>query len=280
MSIEPTQSKSPQPGQGTAQSAADRPPALLLQAVEAHGGIDRWRRLDGLASSIVIGGDLWGLKGIEMDRTPRRTTTSFRRQWTRQAPFGAPGWHMTWTPHHAEIVESGGRVVAERTGGRSAFDRDHAGKWDALNLAYFNGYAMWIYHAAPFVLMNSGYISHEIPAVEHDGELLRGINVRFPPRIHTHSREQQFYFDREGLLRRHDYEVEIWGDAPASHFLSDYVTEGGLRLPQRRRVYARRSDNTPDLRSAIVTIDLSDYSVFRSTGAAEPVVGGANSDRR
>lgn len=271
MATESMQLKSSSSGQGAEMSAVDQPPEVLLKAVDAHGGIDRWRRFDGLASSIVIGGDLWGIKGIDMDRTPRRTTTSFRRQWTRQAPFGGPDWHMTWTPHQAEIVDGGGRVVAQRSGGRSAFDRDHAGKWDPLNLAYFNGYAMWIYHAAPFILLGAGYTSHEIPAVEHDGELLRGISVRFPPRIHTHSREQQFYFDREGLLRRHDYEVEVWGNAPAAHFLSDYVTEGGLRFPQRRRVYARKPDNTPDLRSAIVTIELSDYSVFRSTGATEPV---------
>jgi hypothetical protein len=88
------------------------------------------------------------------------------------------------------------------------------------------------------------------------------LSVRFPERVHSHTREQRFYFSSDGLLRRHDYEVEVWADVPAAHFLSDYVDVIGLKFPSRRTVFARRADGTPDLDFTLVTIELSDYTLF------------------
>ena len=243
-------------------SASERPAPLLEEALASHGGLERWRQFDGVASTIVVGGALWRIKGIELDRTPHRTTSEFRRQWTRQTSFGNPNWTMTWTPQHVEIVEDGGRVIAFRNDGRNAFDRSLDGRWDPLNLAYFNGYAMWTYHAAPFVLAAAGYESSEIAAIEHEGETLRGVSVRFPESVHTHSREQRFYFGEDGLLRRHDYDVDVWANAAAAQFLSEYVAVGGLKFPSRRSVFARNPDGTPNLELNLVTIELSDYTLF------------------
>jgi len=240
----------------------ERPAPLLAEALDAHGGLERWRGFKGVASTIVVGGELWRLKGVEMDRTPRRTTSEFRRQWTRQTQFGNPDWTMTWTPRYAQIADRGGRVIACRSDGRDAFNRSLDGRWDPMNLAYFNGYAMWTYHAAPFALATAGYESSEIAAIEHEGEMLRGVSVRFPASVHTHSREQRFYFGADGLLRRHDYEVDVWANASAAHFLSDYVVAGGLKFPSRRSVFARNLDGTPNLDLNLVTIELSDYTLF------------------
>lgn len=49
-----------------------------------------------------------------------------------------------------------------------------------LNLAYFNGYAMWTYHATPFVFGEPGYEARDVAPIENDGETLRGVAVRFP----------------------------------------------------------------------------------------------------
>ena len=80
---------------------------LLKDAIEAHGGVERWQRYNGVAVTLVTAGGLWDLKGANMLRTPRRFKSEFRRQWTRETPFGAPGLSLTWTPKHAEIVGSG-----------------------------------------------------------------------------------------------------------------------------------------------------------------------------
>jgi hypothetical protein len=59
--------------------------SLLDEVIYAHGGVDRWRRFKGVASSIITGGMLWDIKGAKIIRTPRRATSAFRRQWTRVA---------------------------------------------------------------------------------------------------------------------------------------------------------------------------------------------------
>jgi hypothetical protein len=135
----------------------NQPSALLKKAIDAHGGLDRRRRFNGVASTIITGGMLWDVKRVKIIRTPRRATSEFRRQWTRVAPFGDPDWTMTWEPKHVEIADSNGTVIAQRDNGRDAFDRSYDAPWDPLNLAYFNGYAMWSYHAFPFVFAEAGY---------------------------------------------------------------------------------------------------------------------------
>ena len=46
--------------------------SLLNDALDAHGGADRWRQFQGVASTIVSGGRLWEIKGAKIVRTPRR----------------------------------------------------------------------------------------------------------------------------------------------------------------------------------------------------------------
>lgn len=235
---------------------------LLEEALEAHGGFDRWRKFKGLASTIRTGGSLWELKGAPLIPVPRRATSEFRRQWTQVAPFGEPDWTMTWTPEHVAITAGDGTVIAERDDGREAFDRSYDGKWDPLNLAYFNGYAMWTYHATPHVFGEPGYEARDVEPIEDAGEMLRGVAVRFPESVHSHTREQRFYFASDGLLRRHDYTVDVWADTPAAHFIHDYVDVDGLKYPTRRSVYGIREDGSLDLNFNIVTIAMSDYELF------------------
>ena len=235
---------------------------LLGEALEAHGGHGRWRKFVGISSTISTGGKLWELKGAPLIPVPRRATSEFRRQWTRVAPFGEPDWTMTWTPEHVEISAGDGSIIAERENGREAFDRSFTGLWDPLNLAYFNGYAMWTYHATPFVFGEPGYEARDIAPIENDGETLRGVSVRFPESVHSHSREQRFYFGSDRLLCRHDYTVDVWADTPAAHFTSAYVDVDGLKYPTSRNVFALKPDGTLDRDFSAVTIELSNYTLF------------------
>ena len=233
---------------------------LLAEALDAHGGIDRWRQFRGLSSTIVSGGHLWGLKGIEMPPVPRVATTDFHRQWMSVTPFGEPDWTMTWLPERVVIEASNNSLIAERNQPREAFTgHDYDTPWDPLHLAYFNGYAMWLYHAAPFILAEPGYEVSNLPSIDHEGEDLRGVSVRFPESVHSHSREQHFYFSDNGLIRRHEYHVDVWAGTNAAHMLSDYVEVEGFQLPTRRRVYPRNRDGSMRSDFNIVAVDLSNY---------------------
>nr|WP_310524431.1 hypothetical protein [Polymorphobacter sp.] len=233
----------------------------LAAALEAHGGLERWQSLQGMQSTIVSGGELWATKGITMDARSRVADTDFRQQRTVIAPFGNPGWTMRWSPEHIAITDIAGDVIAERDDPRSAFaGHEYATPWDPLHLAYFNGYAMWTYHALPFVLAEPGCEVADIAPVEHDGETLRGISARFADGIHTHSRAQRFYFGADGLLRRQDYDVSIWANTPAAHILSDYIDVEGYKLPTRRRAHPRHTDGSFDADTDFVTIAQSNYA--------------------
>lgn len=93
---------------------------------------------------------------------------------------------------------------------------------------------------------------------EERGETWRRLLVRFPPRIASHSAEQTFYFGEDGLLRRHDYVVEIAGNSRAAHYVSDHHDVAGIVVPTKRRVFFRQPDNTPGPVPVLISIDLSD----------------------
>jgi len=113
----------------------------------------------------------------------------------------------------------------------------------------------------PFALGEPDYEVTEIPSIDQDGLLLRGLRVRFPPNIHTHCREQSLYFEDRGLLRRQDYEVDVAGKFRAGHLISEYVDVQGLLFANKRRVFGRNEDGTLQLEKMPVSVDLFDFQL-------------------
>jgi hypothetical protein len=235
---------------------------LLFTALDAHGGLERWRERVGLSSSMSISGELRRKKGMPATATPLRVTTDFHRQWTRMEHFGEADWTMIWTPERVQIENDDWEPIAVREQPRKAFEgHDFDTPWDILHLAYFSGYEMWTYNALPFVLAEPGYAVREIDPILEGGQLLRGLRARFPIGVHTHSAEQRFYFSSDGLLRRHDYDVDVVGGARAAQFLSDYVEVDGFQLPRTRRVHPRDRDGLVQRDTVLVAIDAADFSL-------------------
>lgn len=233
---------------------------LLAEVLDAHGGLDRWRRYSTLSATIVTGGEFWAMKDIVQDSDPRRSTVDLRRQRATLAPYGNPDWTSVFTPDRIAIEDRSGTVIAERFDPRAAFE-GHAmtTPWDPLHRAYFNGYALWTYFNAPFLLAEPDFAIEEIAAMETDGEMWRGLRATYPDRIATHSSVQDFYFGPDGLLRRHDYHVDIAGGFAGAHLVADHVDVDGLKLPTRRRAYQRNDDLSVRPDPLMVSIDLSDF---------------------
>jgi hypothetical protein len=160
------------------------------------------------------------------------------------------------------IEAQDGEIIAEQEHPRKTF-AGHAWEtpWTPLQLGYFNGYAMWTYYNLPFLLGEPGIEAAEIPSIEHDGLVLQGLRVRFPDNIHTHSTEQNLYFDESGLLRRQDYEVDVAGKNRAAHLISEYSDVQGLKFPTKRRVFVRNEDGTLRRDRILVSIDLFDFEL-------------------
>jgi hypothetical protein len=231
---------------------------LLAEVLEAHGGLDRWRSFTRVTAKVVTGGSLWGMKGVDIDGAPRSMTSDFKRQWTRTAPFGNPDWHMIYQPDCVLIATHAGEAIAQQQRPRETF-ADHVWEtpWSPLQLGYFNGYAMWTYYNLPFLLGEPGVETTEIAPIDQEGRALRGLRAQFASAIHTHCPEQKLYFDDEGLLRRHDYQVDVAGGTRAAQLIADYVEVQGLRFPTRRRVFMRNEDGTFQPDRLLVSVDLS-----------------------
>jgi hypothetical protein len=229
--------------------------ALAKQAIDAHGGLERWNQFTALSAHLIQGGAFWAAKGKAGVLADVTVTVDLRDEKASHWPFGSPDRRSRFEPQRVAIEDANGSVLGELLQPRASFG-GHAATWSDLQLAYFAGYAMWTYLNIPFLLARLGVESEEVEPWQESGDAWRGLKVRFPADIATHSTEQTLYFDRQGLLRRQDYNVEIDGTSGAAHYLYDHKEFSGIVFPTKRRVFRRQPDGHPASGMSIISIDL------------------------
>lgn len=232
---------------------------LAKFAIEAHGGLDRWRQLKTVSARLLQGGVLWALKGKNGILNDVHVTADLRKEWASHWPFTKPNRHTSFQPDRVAIETTDGEIVAELLNPRESF-KGHLleTRWDDLQLAYFAGYAMWTYLNTPFLFALPDVETEEIESWQENGEAWRRLRVTFPPGIATHSAEQTFYFDQRGLLKRHDYDVDISGGTTAAHYVSELEEVSGIIVPTRHRIFGRQPDGKAVPTPVVVSIDLSE----------------------
>lgn len=227
----------------------------LSKIFDAHGGLDHWRSLSSLDVEMSAWGFLFTVKRITPQRHAR-LTISTREPHVVLHDYPAHG--QSTVVHggtRVEIRNADGSVVEARDNPRGAFRHGRLLRWDAIDFAYFCGYAMWNYLNLPFLLAEPGVTVTELDQRTTGTRL----QVRYPDTIPTHSPTQELYFDRSGLLLRHDYTAEVVGNwAKAAHLCRDYRRFGGLWVPTTRRVYPRGPDNRPLPLPTLVAVDVHD----------------------
>jgi hypothetical protein len=227
-------------------------------AIDAHGGLQRWRQFERLAAGLVQGGALWPLKGQAQTLERTTVTVDLRKEWASHAPFGAGHRRSEFQSGRVALEAADGTVLEELLDPRKSFaGHTLQTPWTELQLAYFAGCAMWTYLNTPFLLAWPGVETEEIEPWRTSNGLWRRLAVRFPADIATHSAVQTLYFDAEGLLKRHDYDVEIAGNTPGAHLVGDYVEVSGIRFPTKRRIFARQPDGSFNEEPLVVSIGLS-----------------------
>ncbi|HEV7324801.1 MAG TPA: hypothetical protein VGN91_07020 [Bosea sp. (in: a-proteobacteria)] len=233
--------------------------ALLDEVIEAHGGLARRKAFERIEASAVTTGGLFPLKGLPIDTTRRRMSVWLHEQRASVAPFGAPDQRTAFGADRLAVEKTDGTVVAESRDLPALFaGHGLSTPWGPLHRAYFNGYAMWLYLNSPFVLAMEGVTVRELAPWREGEEECRVLQASFPGDMVTHSRQQEFYFDRKLDLKRHDYRVDIAGSFAAAQMIGDYVEVQGLRVPTRRRAYVRGPDARPVADLLMVAIDLGD----------------------
>jgi hypothetical protein len=237
---------------------------LATLAMDAHGGVERWLRLKTLSARLLQDGVLWKLKGHDGVLRDVQLTVDLRREWVSHRPFGQSDRHTSFQPERVAIEASNGDVVEERLHPRESF-KGHVldTPWDNLQLAYFAGYAMWTYVNTPFLFASPGVETDEIAPWQENGETWRRLRATFPANLATHSTEQTFYFDRRGLLKRHDYDVDVAGGTPAAHYVSQLQAVSGIIMPTKHTILGRQPDGRPVMTPLVVSIDMSEIEFDR-----------------
>jgi hypothetical protein len=232
--------------------------SLAQLTIDAHGGLKRWRRFEWVSAHLRTGGVLWTQKHQQGVLDDVNVRVGLHTEWASHAPFIESNVRTSFEPHRVAIERADGQVIEERLHPRDSFaGHGMDTPWDRLQLAYFAGYAMWTYLTTPFLLAMDGVASEELSPRYEEGKTWRRLRITFPREIATHSTVQTLYIDPDGLVKRHDYNVEISGDNPAAHYVHDYQQASGILVPTKRRVLRRRQDGTSAPDPFLVTIDLS-----------------------
>lgn len=121
---------------------------------------------------------------------------------------------------------------------------------------------MWTYLNTPFLYTHDGFNTEEIQSIQVAGETWRRLNLTFPDNVKSHTREQISCFGPDGLLRRHDYTVDILGGATGLNYASDYHDVDGIMVPTKRRVYAYEGDYQLVKEPLLVAIDMGEITLL------------------
>lgn len=247
-------------GLGSHNMITDDARPLVERAIAAHGGSALWAPGRELVVRFTAGGPAFAVKGHRRtlnDLTGRVATTGQRVTMT---PFPKPGHHGVFDAGDVRIRESGGAVVAARRHSRTGPRRLRRRlRWDALDLLYFTGAALWTYLALPFALARDDVTVGALGPCTEQGERWQRLGVRFHAGLHTHGTAQILYLDDAGRIRRHDYTAEAFGDwARAAQYCEDHRRFGDLLAPTRRLVHPCRPGGAPLSAITLVRIALHD----------------------
>lgn len=233
--------------------------ALVSKIIDAHGGLEQWRKFSSLRARLIQGGALWTLKGHPSTLSETNVTVDLAREWASHSPFGQKAMISSFEPGRVALSNADGEVLEELLDPRSSFaGHTLETPWSELQLAYFAGCAMWTYLNMPFLLAHENVEVEELADWSENGETWHRLKVTFPADIVSHSAIQTIYFDDAGLLKRHDYDVEIAGGTPGAHYISGYTDVQGIKIPTSRRIYPRQADGQSLPEPLVVSIELSD----------------------
>jgi hypothetical protein len=234
---------------------------LLDLALQAHGGMERWRQLSSIRVAASITGAIWFVKGqgdalkdvvLTVDTTTEGVTIDFPGR----------GRRAIFTPSRIVIESEDRTLIAARDDPKTSFvGHQRETPWDEIHVVYFVGEALWTYLNTPFLYARDSFATQEISPIEVNGETWRRLQVTFPDDVRSHTRSQISCFGPDGLLRRHDYTVDILGGATGLNYATAYRDVDGIIIPTKRRVYAYEGDYQPVWEPLLVSIDMGAITI-------------------
>jgi len=234
---------------------------LLDLAVKAHGGLARWNEVNTITVVASITGAIWYVKG-KPDILKNVVITAETRRERVTLDFPGQDKRAIFRPDRVVIEKLDGTLIEARDNPEESFaGQQRETPWDDIQVAYFAGEALWTYLNTPFLCTHEGFKTEEIAPLKLETETWRRLKVTFPDNVTSHTREQILCFGHNGLLRRHDYTVDILGGAPGLNYAFDYRNVDGIVFPTKRRVFAYEGDYQPVTEPLLVAIDLGQITL-------------------
>jgi hypothetical protein len=234
---------------------------LLAFVLDAHGGLKRWNEFKTLKAEVSVDGAIWQVKqqpglladkAFEIDIHTERLTIT---------PFTMADRRTVFVPDRLTLETLDGTIIESRVNPEASF----AGQtletpWDKFHVAYFASEALWTYLTSPFLYTYPGFESTEIEPWHENGEEWRRLKVSFPDYIASHTKTQITHFGPDGLMRRHDYTVDILGGASGANYASEYREFQGIQMPTKRRIYAYDQDMQKVPEPLLVSLDFGNLT--------------------
>jgi len=231
-------------------------------AVQAHGGLERWNKVKAIKVAASITGAIWYVKG-KGDFLKNVVLTAETRTERLTVDFPGQNKRAVFEPTRIVIETQDGTLLEARDNPEKSFEgQQRETPWDDIHVTYFVGEALWTYLNTPFLYTHDGFATEEIRSIQVEGETWRRLKVTFPDNVKSHTREQISCFGPDGLLRRHDYTVDILGGATGLNYASGYRDVDGIIVPTKRRVYAYEGDYQLVKEPLLVAIDLSNIALL------------------
>jgi hypothetical protein len=235
---------------------------LLRLALKAHGGLDRWNKVKAIKVAASITGAIWYVKG-KTDFLKNVVLTAETRGERLTVEFTGQDKRAVFEPTHIAIETMDRTLIEARDNPEESFaGQQRETPWNEIQAVYFVGEALWTYLNTPFLYTHEGFLTQEIPSIEVEGEIWRRLKVTFPDNVKSHTKEQISCFGPDGLLRRHDYTVDILGGATGLNYASDYRDVDGIVVPTKRRVFAYEGDYQLVREPLLVAIDMGEIQLL------------------
>jgi hypothetical protein len=232
---------------------------LLALAIDAHGGLDRWNQLTSVHGRFIIGGAIWGFKGVPDVLADISIGLDLHTERVTLEPVAGPDTHTVFADGRLQLLSATGVSVEtvddpkERMA-RLAYDAP----WNAMDAAYFASEAWWTYLTAPFLFTYPGFRVEEVAPFTEGGTDYRTLKVAFPDDVDSHTADQYFHFDADGLLFRHTYTVDVLDGATGANYPSRYRTIDGIAVPTVRRIYGYDEQGQKIPEPVLVSLDIKD----------------------
>jgi hypothetical protein len=235
---------------------------LLDLAIKAHGGLDRWNKVKAIKVAASITGAIWFVKG-KGDVLKNVVLTAETRSERVTVDFPGQDKRAVFEPSRIVIEKIDRTLIEACDNPEKTFEgQQRETPWDDIQVAYFVGEALWTYLNTPFLYTHDGFLTEEISSIQVEGETWRRLKVIFPDNVKSHSREQISCFGPDGLLRRHDYTVDILGGATGLNYASDYRDVDGIIVPTKRRVYEYEGDYQLVKEPLLVAIEMGEITLL------------------